>query len=119
MQKMRSHLAATDQIFGPGDPPRPPRGDIAGYKYADLVRDVWSSPTWHPAKQRSPRETRTFGTEAEAKIFARSRLDEGLVVYAGTINPHTPKRLVPSSQVESWLAGASINDESTYGEKKE
>ena len=70
-------------------------------------------------KQRSPRETRTFGTEAEAKKFARSRLDEGLVVYAGTINPHTPKRLVPSSQVDSWLAGASINDESTYGEKKE
>ena len=44
-------------------------------------------------KQRSPRETRTFVTEAEAKAFARSKLDEGLTVYAGTINPHTPKRL--------------------------
>ena len=70
-------------------------------------------------KQRSPRETRTFATEAEAKIFARSRLHEGLVVYAGTINPHTPKRLVPSAQMDSWLADASINDESTRGEKKE
>ena len=43
-------------------------------------------------KQRSPREARTFVTEAEAKAFARSKLDEGLTVYAGTINPHTPKR---------------------------
>jgi hypothetical protein len=70
-------------------------------------------------KQRSPRETRTFATEAEAKIFVRSRLHECLVVYAGTINPHTPKRLVPSSQIDSWLADGSINDESTRGEKKE
>ena len=70
-------------------------------------------------KQRSPRETRTFATEAEAKIFARAKLDEGLVVYAGTINPHTPKRLVPSSQIDSWLIDAPSNDEATYGEKKE
>ena len=70
-------------------------------------------------RQRSPRETRTFATEAEAKIFARSKLDEGLVVYAGTINPHTPKRLVPSSQIDSWLIDAPSSDESTYGEKEE
>jgi hypothetical protein len=70
-------------------------------------------------RQRSPRETRTFATEAEAKIFARSKFDEGLVVYAGTINPHTPKRLVPTSQIDSWLADAPIDDESTYGEKDE
>jgi len=55
-------------------------------------------------KQRSPRETRTFVTEAEAKIFARSKLEEGLTVFAGTINPHFPKRLVPSSRIYAWLA---------------
>jgi hypothetical protein len=55
-------------------------------------------------KQRSPRETRTFVTEGEAKIFARSKLEEGLTVFAGTINPHLPKRLVPSSQIYAWLA---------------
>jgi hypothetical protein len=55
-------------------------------------------------KQRSPRETRTFATEAEAKIFARSKLEEGLTVFAGTINPHMPKRLVLSSQIYAWLA---------------
>jgi hypothetical protein len=56
-------------------------------------------------KPRSPRETRTFATEADAKIFARSKLVEGLVVFAGTINPHTPKRVVPSSHIQAWLAG--------------
>jgi hypothetical protein len=55
-------------------------------------------------KQRSPRETKTFVTEAEAKNFARSKLEEGLSVFAGTINPHSPKRVVPSSQIYAWLA---------------
>jgi len=54
-------------------------------------------------KQRSPRETRTFTTEAEAKAFARARLEEGLVVFAGTINPHAPKQLILSPHIEAWL----------------
>jgi hypothetical protein len=54
-------------------------------------------------RQRSPRETKTFATEADAKIFARSRVDQGLAVFAGTINPYSPKRLVLSSQVLTWL----------------
>ena len=41
-------------------------------------------------KQRSPRETKTFATEAEAKAFARPKHEEGLPVFAGTINPHSP-----------------------------
>ena len=67
-------------------------------------------------KQRSPRETRTFLTEAEAKAFARSKLDEGLTVFAGTINPHTPKRLVPSSQIYTWLADEQVGNEPPDGE---
>ena len=55
-------------------------------------------------KQRSLRKTKTFVTEDEAKIFARSKLKEGLTVFAGTINPHMPKRFVLSSQVYAWLA---------------
>ncbi|MCP3471057.1 hypothetical protein NLM33_12045 [Bradyrhizobium sp. CCGUVB1N3] len=54
-------------------------------------------------KQRSPRETKTFATETEAKAFARSRLREGLAVFAGTINPHLPKRIIPSSLIHAWL----------------
>jgi hypothetical protein len=71
-------------------------------------------PTWYVTfenrhrgllpKRRTSRETRTFETEAEAKVFARARLDEGLVVFAGTINPHRPTRHVPSSSVQSWIA---------------
>jgi hypothetical protein len=67
-------------------------------------------------KQRSPRETNTFVTEAEAKAFARSKLDEGLTVYAGTINPHTPKRLVPSSHIYTWLADERAGNEPPCGE---
>lgn len=55
-------------------------------------------------KERSPRETCTFATEAEAKLFARLKLEEGLVVFAGTINPHSPKRLVLSADIPDWLA---------------
>jgi hypothetical protein len=61
-------------------------------------------------KRRSPRETRTFATEAEAKIFARAKLDEGQVVFAGTLNPHLPKRLIPSSRVHLWLAEGHEDD---------
>ena len=71
-------------------------------------------PTWYVTfearrrglfpKPRSPRATKTFATEAEAKIFARAKLDEGLVVFAGTINPHSPKQLISSRHVFRWLA---------------
>jgi hypothetical protein len=67
-------------------------------------------------RQRSPRETRTFVTEAEAKAFARSKLEEGLTVYAGTINPHTPKQLVPSSQIYVWLADEHAGSDSIQGD---
>jgi hypothetical protein len=73
------------------------------------------NPTWYVTyeirklsilpRQRRPRETRTFATEEEAKLFARERLDEGLAVFAGTINPHIPRRIIPASGVQAWLAG--------------
>ncbi|WP_246668100.1 hypothetical protein [Bradyrhizobium elkanii] len=54
-------------------------------------------------RARSPRETRTFASESEAKAFARSKLDEGLVVFAGTINPHLPRQLITSQNIADWL----------------
>ena len=54
-------------------------------------------------KRRSPRATKTFETEAEAKDFARERFEEGLLVYAGTINPYLPRRLITSGQMPMWL----------------
>jgi hypothetical protein len=70
------------------------------------------TPTWYVTferkrgilpKQRSPRETKTFATEAEAKVFARAKLEDGVAVFAGTINPYTPRRLVSWSEVPAWL----------------
>ena len=54
-------------------------------------------------RRRNPRATRRFATEAEARSFARAKLDEGLVVFAGTINPQFPKQLVTSAEIPEWV----------------
>lgn len=54
-------------------------------------------------RSRSPRETRTFDNEVEAKVFARTKLEEGVALFAGTINPYTPKRLIPAARIHAWL----------------
>jgi hypothetical protein len=71
-------------------------------------------PTWYVTfevqqrgilpRQRRPRETKTFATEHEAKMFARVKLEEGLAVFAGTINPHLPRRVIPAPGINAWLA---------------
>lgn len=50
------------------------------------------------------RATKTFRTEPEAKLFAIQILAKGLSANAGTLNPHQPKRLIGSSQIEQWAA---------------
>jgi hypothetical protein len=87
------------------------------------------TPTWYVTfevrkrgtlpKQRSPRETRTFATEAEAKVFARAKLDEGLAVFAGTINPRVPRQLIPSARIQAWLAGELSDTERHTGSDPE
>jgi hypothetical protein len=59
-------------------------------------------------RERSPRLTRTFATEADAKAFACSKLEEGLVVFAGTVNPSFPKRLVLPRDMASWIEEGAI-----------
>jgi hypothetical protein len=54
-------------------------------------------------RSRRSRSTQTFETETQAKDFARAKFDEGLVVTAGTIIPHLPKRAIPSGSIPSWL----------------
>jgi hypothetical protein len=54
-------------------------------------------------RRRSPRLTRTFETESEAKEFARTKFEGGLIVTAGTINPCVPRRAIPSSSIPAWL----------------
>ena len=48
------------------------------------------------------RSTRTFKTEVDAKLFAMQILAKGWTASAGTLNPHQPKQVVGSSQIENW-----------------
>jgi hypothetical protein len=70
-------------------------------------------------RRRSPRATRRFETETEAKDFARARFNEGLVVYVGTINPHLPRRLIPSKSIPSWLGQAEEQETAEPGSAQE
>jgi hypothetical protein len=64
------------------------------------------------ARSRRSRSTQTFETEIEAKNFARAKFDEGLVVTAGTIIPHSPRRAIPSGNIPSWLDEGREQDSS-------
>jgi hypothetical protein len=48
------------------------------------------------------RATRTFKSEVDAKLFAMQILAKGWTASAGTINPHQPKRVIGSADVERW-----------------
>jgi hypothetical protein len=54
--------------------------------------------------ERAHRGTRTFIGEHEAKTFARTKYEAGdKTLVAGTINPVTPKRVIPSASIPDWL----------------
>ena len=55
-------------------------------------------------KPRCARRTVTFATEFEARQFARAKVEEGLTVFAGTINPHLPRQLIPAERIMFWIA---------------
>ena len=48
------------------------------------------------------RSTRTFKSEVDAKLFAMQILAKGWSASAGTLNPHQPRKIVGSSQIEAW-----------------
>ena len=48
------------------------------------------------------RSTRTFKSEIDAKLFAMQILSKGWIASAGTLSPHQPKQIIPSSQIERW-----------------
>jgi hypothetical protein len=53
---------------------------------------------------RAHRATKTFAGEHEAKKFARAKFEAGdRTLVAGTINPVTPKRVIPSASIPDWL----------------
>jgi hypothetical protein len=56
--------------------------------------------------------TKTFETEAQARDFARTKFDCGLIVTAGTVNPHLPRRAIPSEEIPVWLESAPTHESS-------
>lgn len=54
--------------------------------------------------ERPHRATKTFRSEEEAREFARTRSAAGdQTLIAGTINPVSPKRVIPSASIPAWL----------------
>jgi hypothetical protein len=53
--------------------------------------------------RRYARKTRTFDSEELAKLFAREIAAENLRPSAGTINPHSPKKIISPADMASWL----------------
>lgn len=51
------------------------------------------------------RTTRTFKSEADARLFAMEIIRKGWSASAGTLNPHQPKQMISPSDVESWADG--------------
>jgi hypothetical protein len=53
--------------------------------------------------RRYARKTRTFDTEEHAKLFAREIVAGNLCPTAGTINPHSPKKVIAATGMANWL----------------
>jgi hypothetical protein len=53
--------------------------------------------------RRYARKTRTFDTEEHAKLFAREIVASNLCPAAGTINPHSPKKIISAADMANWL----------------
>lgn len=66
-------------------------------------------------KRRSPRLTKTFDTETEARNFARIKCEEGLVVTAGTLIPHLPRQAIASTNIQAWLDHAEDDETADDG----
>lgn len=56
-------------------------------------------------QRRVARATRKFKAEADAKRFAQEIIAQGWSAIAGTLNPHSPKKMVASTQILDWIEG--------------
>ena len=66
-------------------------------------------------QRRNPRLTKTFDTEAEARDFARAKFDSGLIVTAGNLTPHLPRRTIPSREILVWLESGQAPEPTASG----
>ena len=63
------------------------------------------TPHLENGERRFARATRKFATEAEARQFAQEIIASGWSAIAGTLNPHTPRKIVASTRILDWIAG--------------
>jgi hypothetical protein len=72
------------------------------------IKDIWfvSFRNIRMEEHDHSRMTKTFANEFDAKTFARSKTGPTDKIYAGTINPHKPKRTITSEQIVNWLEEA-------------
>ena len=63
------------------------------------------APKRDDGERRLARATRKFKDEAEARQFAEEIIEKGWSAIAGTLNPHTPKKTIASTQILDWIAG--------------
>ena len=61
-------------------------------------------------KRSFARATETFANEREAKQFARAKLLDTIIISAGTLNPHLPKRVIAPVQVPEWVEEPDESD---------
>ena len=73
-------------------------GDIWYVSYTSNIVPVLGGAT----KNRA-RATRRFKTESEAKQFAQDVIKNGWSAIAGTLNPHSPKKVVASNCILDWI----------------
>ncbi len=63
--------------------------------------------------RRFARVTKTFDIEEHAKLFAKEIATNGLRLTAGTINPHSPKNVIPTTEVAAWMETARSKEVET------
>jgi hypothetical protein len=62
------------------------------------------TPKRDDGERRCVRATRKFKAEADAKRFAQEIIEGGWSAIAGTLNPHTPKKTIASTQILDWIS---------------
>ena len=67
--------------------------------------------TWYVSFELpSERRPHARATETFPRKFTRAKLAETRYVIAGTINPHLPKRTIPSTRMLEWLEELGEDD---------
>jgi hypothetical protein len=74
---------------------------------AKKIPNTWYVAISGPHQEKNgnySRRSQSFASETDAKLYAASRIAEGVELTAGTLNPVVPKRTIGPLQIEQWLS---------------